>query len=135
MERRLHPLQLQRHARRLLYASLSHCSNTDLRAASTLHDCLSNLDNAAEEICGSLKQMRQRGATRASGEAFRFQMSNVQTWMSVALTNEETCTKGVQGVGGGMAVYARAAEAKNYTSIALALAKRRPRTYNLLIFY
>ncbi|CAI0445638.1 unnamed protein product [Linum tenue] len=79
--------------------------------------------------------MRQRGATRASGEAFRFQMSNVQTWMSVALTNEETCRKDVQGVGGGMAVYARAAEAKKYTSIALALAKRRPTTYNLLIFY
>lgn len=29
---------------------------------------------------------------------FRFQMSNVQTWMSAALTDQETCTDGFEGV-------------------------------------
>ncbi|CAL1384960.1 unnamed protein product [Linum trigynum] len=79
----------------ICYTSLSRYSSTDLRAASALHDCLSNLDDAAEEICGSMKQMWQLGAMGASGETFHFQMSNVQTWMSVALTN------GFRGVGGG----------------------------------
>ncbi|CAI0385111.1 unnamed protein product, partial [Linum tenue] len=112
-------------------------SSTDLRATSALHDCLSNLDDAAEEICGSLKQMRKLGATGESRETFRFQMSNVQTWMSVALTNEETCTNGFRSGASGeaKAVYARAAEAKKYTSNAFALAKRRSRTCNLLFFY
>ncbi|CAI0410771.1 unnamed protein product [Linum tenue] len=97
---------------------------SDRRAAAALHDCRSNLGDAAEEIRGSLKQMRQLGAAGATEEAFRFQMSNVQTWMSAALTDEETCTDGFQDVADGevkAAVYARAAEAKKYTSNALAL--------------
>ncbi|CAI0410770.1 unnamed protein product [Linum tenue] len=90
---------------------------SDRRAAAALHDCRSNLGDAAE-------QMRQLGAAGATEEAFRFQMSNVQTWMSAALTDEETCTDGFQDVADGevkAAVYARAAEAKKYTSNALAL--------------
>ena len=55
---------------------------TDHRAASALQDCFTNFDDAVDEIRGSLKQMRQLGATGAGGVSFRFQMSNVQTWMS-----------------------------------------------------
>ncbi|KAH9314044.1 hypothetical protein KI387_022671, partial [Taxus chinensis] len=32
---------------------------------------------------------------------FTFQMSNVQTWMSAALTNEDSCLNGFQGVRNG----------------------------------
>ncbi|KAK8698527.1 hypothetical protein V6N13_114639 [Hibiscus sabdariffa] len=35
---------------------------------------------------------------RLRGKTFKFQMSNVQTWVSVALTNEETCLDGFEGV-------------------------------------
>ena len=41
---------------------------------------------------GELKHLR--------GETFEFQMSNAQTWMSAALTNEDTCVDGFEGVDG-----------------------------------
>ncbi|TYG41517.1 hypothetical protein ES288_D12G181500v1 [Gossypium darwinii] len=57
-------------------------------------------------------------------ESFRFQMGNVQTWMSAALTDEETCTDGFEDVREGplkTEVYERAVEVKKLTSNALAL--------------
>ncbi|CAN1238760.1 21 kDa protein [Linum grandiflorum] len=51
-------------------------------------------------------------------------MSNVQTWMSAALTDEETCTDGLEEVGEGEvkeAIGKRAEVAKKFTSNALAL--------------
>jgi len=70
---------------------------------------------------GSLKQMRQLGS---GGESLLFQMSNVQTWMSAALTNEETCTDGFEDVADGDVktdVSARVVKVKEVTSNALAL--------------
>ncbi|KAJ6431688.1 PLANT INVERTASE/PECTIN METHYLESTERASE INHIBITOR SUPERFAMILY PROTEIN [Salix viminalis] len=96
----------------------------DNRAASALHDCFSNLGDAVDEIHGSLKQMRQVGAAGPSTESFLFQMSNVQTWMSAALTDEETCTDGFEDVADGAVktgVCDRAADVKKLTSNALAL--------------
>lgn len=92
------------------------------RAASALHDCFSVFRDAVGLIRGSVDQMRRRSA--AGGEELRFQMSNVQTWMSAALTNEETCTDGFEGVSDGplkAGVCDRAAEVKEVTSNALAL--------------
>ncbi|XVF85409.1 hypothetical protein PTKIN_Ptkin17bG0115800 [Pterospermum kingtungense] len=92
------------------------------RASSALHDCFSNMDDAVEEIRGSLKQMRL--VVAPGSESFRFQMGNVQTWMSAALTDEETCTDGFEDVAEGplkTAVIDRAERVKKLTSNALAL--------------
>ncbi|KAL4302451.1 hypothetical protein GQ457_10G017340 [Hibiscus cannabinus] len=35
---------------------------------------------------------------RLRGKTFKFQMSNIQTWVSVALTNKDTCLNGFEGV-------------------------------------
>ncbi|KAI3720136.1 hypothetical protein L6452_21046 [Arctium lappa] len=93
------------------------------RLAAALHDCFSVFGDAVDEIRGSLRQMRRLGG---SGESLRFQVSNVQTWMSAALTNEETCTDGFEDVpdddGGVKAeVCDRAVKVKEVTSNALAL--------------
>lgn len=51
-------------------------------------------------------------------------MSNVQTWMSAALTDEETCTDGFEDVPNGPVksdVSAKATGVKQVTSNALAL--------------
>lgn len=59
-----------------------------------------------------------------AGERFRFQMSNVQTWMSAALTEEETCTDGFEDVPEGTVktdVCDRVSYVKKFTSNALAL--------------
>ncbi|GLU02679.1 hypothetical protein SLE2022_199200 [Rubroshorea leprosula] len=95
---------------------------SDPRATSALHDCFSNFGDAVDEIRGSLKQMRQ--AVSRGSESFRFQMSNVQTWMSAALTDEETCTDGFEDVADSQMksdVCDRSEEVKKATSNALAL--------------
>lgn len=96
----------------------------DSRAVSALRDCFSNLGDAVDEIRGSLKQMRQIGAAGNGAGSFLFQMSNVQTWMSAALTDEETCTDGFQDVADCSVktdVCDRVTAVKKFTSNALAL--------------
>ncbi|KAJ4823525.1 hypothetical protein Tsubulata_034046 [Turnera subulata] len=105
----------------------------DRRAAAAVHDCFSNFADAVDEITGSLKQMRRLGgggssssaaAVPMTAESFQFGMSNVQTWMSAALTDEETCTDGFEDVEDGPVkaeVCNRAAVVKKFTSNALAL--------------
>ncbi|KAL8227608.1 hypothetical protein R6Q57_015192 [Mikania cordata] len=91
------------------------------RVAAAVHDCYSVFGDAVDDIRGSLRQMRQ---LNGSGEDLRFQLSNVQTWMSAALTNEETCTDGFEEVpDGGLKadVCGRAVKVKEVTSNALAL--------------
>ncbi|XP_031271702.1 pectinesterase inhibitor 7-like [Pistacia vera] len=98
--------------------------SSDPRVCSALHDCHSNFGDAVEEIQGSLKQMRHLGAAGSSKETLRFLMSNVQTWMSAALTDQETCTDGFDDVADGPVkadVVDRAAYVKKLTSNALAL--------------
>ncbi|XP_022146319.1 21 kDa protein-like [Momordica charantia] len=105
-------------------SNLSHAGDygADRRAASALHDCFENFDDAVDEIRGSLKQMRQINDVDAP--SFRFQMSNVQTWMSAALTDQETCTDGFGDVADGPMkadVCNKAEKVKKHTSNALAL--------------
>lgn len=105
-------------------SNLSHVGDygADRRTASALHDCFTNFDDAVDEIRGSLKQMRQINDVDAP--SFRFQMSNVQTWMSAALTDQETCTDGFDDVADGPMkadVCAKAEKVKKHTSNALAL--------------
>ncbi|KAK4800231.1 hypothetical protein SAY86_025596 [Trapa natans] len=59
--------------------------------AAVLHDCASNFERAEEQIGDSFKQMN---GSNPSG----LQMSNVQTWMSAALTDQGTCTDGLEEV-------------------------------------
>ncbi|KAI3796135.1 hypothetical protein L1987_38799 [Smallanthus sonchifolius] len=91
------------------------------RVAAAIHDCYSLFGDAVDDIQGSLRQMRRLNGT---GEDLRFQLSNVQTWMSAALTNEETCTDGFEGVADGGVksdVCGRVGKVKEVTSNALAL--------------
>ncbi|KAK9051076.1 hypothetical protein SSX86_027702 [Deinandra increscens subsp. villosa] len=93
------------------------------RLAAAVHDCHSLLADAVYGVRESLGQM---GTLNGTGEALRFQISNVQTWMSAALTNLETCTDGFEDVaadGGGVKddVCGRAVKVKEVTSNALAL--------------
>ncbi|GAV58493.1 PMEI domain-containing protein, partial [Cephalotus follicularis] len=95
----------------------------DPRAAAALHDCFSNLGDSVDEMRGSLKQMRLLGESSSSG-SFRFLVSNVQTWMSAALTDEDTCTDGFEDVADGAMkedVCDRVANVRKFTSNALAL--------------
>ncbi|KAK1413707.1 hypothetical protein QVD17_35485 [Tagetes erecta] len=95
--------------------------DTSPRVAAAVHDCFSVFEDAVDQIRGSVRQMRRLGGSR---EALRFQLSNVQTWMSAALTNEETCTDGFEDLTDDevkMDVCGRAVKVKEVTSNALAL--------------
>ncbi|PHU05049.1 hypothetical protein BC332_25871 [Capsicum chinense] len=91
------------------------------RAVAALHDCFSVFGDAVDQIRDSLSQMRRLGG---SSESLRFQMSNVQTWMSAALSNEDTCTDGFEDVSDDeplkSEVCDRAGKVKEVTSNALA---------------
>ncbi|KAK9074550.1 hypothetical protein SSX86_007148 [Deinandra increscens subsp. villosa] len=95
------------------------------RVAAAVHDCCTVFGDAVDEIRGALRQMRRLGG---SGERVRFQLSNVQTWMSAALTDEDTCTDGFDDVAGeGVEVkdvLERVVKVKEVTSNALALVNR-----------
>ncbi|CAA7022413.1 unnamed protein product [Microthlaspi erraticum] len=61
--------------------------------AAVLKDCFESLKDAVNEMRDSMKQMKDVDST-GSVQSFRFQMSNVKTWLSAALTYEYTCTDG-----------------------------------------
>ncbi|XP_073287734.1 21 kDa protein [Primulina huaijiensis] len=93
----------------------------DPRSGAALHDCFSVFGDAVDQMRGSLDQMRR---LKGEGEELAFEMSNVQTWMSAALTNEETCTDGFEDVADGPMktdVCDRVVKVKKVTSNALAL--------------
>ncbi|XP_004297461.1 PREDICTED: 21 kDa protein [Fragaria vesca subsp. vesca] len=77
----------------ILLTSLS--AQADPKVAGALRDCFSNFGDAFEEIRESLDQMKTLGSGTGS---VRFQLSNVQTWISAALTDAETCTDGFEDV-------------------------------------
>ncbi|KAL4199785.1 hypothetical protein AMTRI_Chr03g146580 [Amborella trichopoda] len=88
------------------------------REAGAIRDCVENMGDSVDEIKRSLGEMG-----RVGGGTFQWRMSNVQTWVSAALTNENTCVDGFQGVDGSTksAVKARIQNVAQVTSNALAL--------------
>ncbi|XP_068660585.1 pectinesterase inhibitor 3-like [Aristolochia californica] len=64
------------------------------REKAALKDCVEQLTDSVDELRESLDELKSlRPGT------FRWQMSNVETWVSAALTNEDTCVDGFQDVG------------------------------------
>ncbi|XVF88942.1 hypothetical protein PTKIN_Ptkin19aG0091700 [Pterospermum kingtungense] len=65
------------------------------RERAALSDCVDQIAESVDELSqtlGELKHLR--------GETFEFQMSNAQTWVSAALTYEDTCLDGFEGAVG-----------------------------------
>ncbi|XP_020575661.1 pectinesterase inhibitor 9-like [Phalaenopsis equestris] len=99
------------------------------RIASALHDCVDLLLTAADLTEQSAAEIQKLGpAAQAGGPSFAWEVSNAQTWMSAALTNEDTCIDGIDEVVGGggataevAAFRAKVARVEQYTSNALAL--------------
>ncbi|XP_068663910.1 pectinesterase inhibitor 3-like [Aristolochia californica] len=79
------------------------------REKAALNDCVGQLTDSVEELRQSLKELKSlRPGT------FRWQMSNVKTWVSAALTNEDTCVDGFQDVDGNVKTAVR----KNIQTVA-----------------
>ncbi|XP_008775434.2 21 kDa protein-like [Phoenix dactylifera] len=92
------------------------------RVAAALADCTEVLGDAADQARRTAAELK--GLEAAKGPEVAWRVSNAQTWMSAALTNEDTCTDGFDGVGScpvKAEVGRQVLRVKQFTSNALAL--------------
>ncbi|KAL1547857.1 pectinesterase inhibitor 3-like [Salvia divinorum] len=67
------------------------------RERGALSDCVEQMADTVDELRKTMSALRQ---LRRGGAEFRWQMSNAETWVSAALTNEETCLDGFKEIDG-----------------------------------
>uniref|UniRef100_A0A0E0IQ84 pectinesterase n=1 Tax=Oryza nivara TaxID=4536 RepID=A0A0E0IQ84_ORYNI len=107
------------------------------RVDAALKDCKSTISDAGDLARQSSAELGQLDAGAAaagvSSRQARWHVSNVQTWLSAAITDEGTCTDGFEEAGeaaagspAGKEVAAGVARVKQHTSIALALVNGIP---------
>ncbi|KDP33962.1 hypothetical protein JCGZ_07533 [Jatropha curcas] len=58
-----------------------------------LSDCVEQISDTVDELSSTLSELKH-----LRGETFQWQMSNAETWVSAALTNENTCLDGFEEV-------------------------------------
>ncbi|KAL8210831.1 hypothetical protein R6Q57_005268 [Mikania cordata] len=76
------------------------------RERAAIGDCLEVVSDSLDRVSKSIQELKH--CNRVKGQEFIWHMSNVQTWVSSALTDENTCTDGFGG---------RAMEGKIKTSV------------------
>ncbi|EEF51534.1 21 kDa protein [Ricinus communis] len=93
------------------------------REMAALKDCLEEIDDTADRLSKSYNELKNLGHYK--GKDFQWHMSNVETWVSAALTDENTCTDGFAGkaLNGKMksSIKARIVKVAQVTSNALSL--------------
>ncbi|GAB4841124.1 hypothetical protein Ancab_021867 [Ancistrocladus abbreviatus] len=89
------------------------------RNRGALSDCCEVIQDALDNVHRSLKVLRMLNARE-----FEYQMSDLLTWLSAALTDEDTCLDGFDGHRGKLVgmIQSRVQHASYITSNALALA-------------
>ncbi|CAN6162744.1 unnamed protein product [Urochloa humidicola] len=98
-------------------------------AAGPVRDCLENLADSVGHLRDAAQEMGGAGmGGRAGSPAFKWHLSNVQTWCSAALTDENTCLDGLSGRGVDAktraAIRGKVVEVAQVTSNALALVNK-----------
>ncbi|XP_073015596.1 pectinesterase inhibitor 3-like [Primulina eburnea] len=74
---------------------LSQLTVRGRRARGALNDCVEQMGDAMDELRNTLSDLQHLHR----GGDFRWQMSNAETWVSAALTNEDTCLDGFKEIG------------------------------------
>ncbi|KAI4320066.1 hypothetical protein MLD38_033585 [Melastoma candidum] len=69
--------------------NLSKMSDLTKRESGAVNDCMEMISDSADELRQSLVAMRD-----LQGPEFKAQMNNIQTWVSAALTDDDTCMDG-----------------------------------------
>ncbi|KAL5551096.1 hypothetical protein UlMin_001272 [Ulmus minor] len=65
------------------------------REYQAVKDCIENMGDSVDLISESIREIGHMG--RPAGPDFVWHMNNVQTWVSAALTDEDTCLDGFSG--------------------------------------
>ncbi|XP_010422204.1 PREDICTED: 21 kDa protein [Camelina sativa] len=91
-------------------------------------DCVENLGDGLGMLVQSMRELKQVGRSGRGRDEFLWRLSNVQTWVSAALTDETTCLDGFDGevMDGAVksAIRRRVVHVVRVTSNALALVNR-----------
>ncbi|KAK9147987.1 hypothetical protein Scep_006744 [Stephania cephalantha] len=81
-------------------SSISHMlrSNPPMRPreSQALKDCVETMGDSVDRLAKSINELSRLGG-RVGGQSFLWHMSNVQTWVSAALTDDSTCVDGFAG--------------------------------------
>ncbi|XP_010259038.1 PREDICTED: 21 kDa protein-like [Nelumbo nucifera] len=75
-----------------MMTELSRSHGMKPREAAAMQDCVETVGDSVDELQRSMAEMGHLG-----GPNLAFQISNIQTWVSAALTNEDTCMDGFAG--------------------------------------
>ncbi|KAK4839490.1 hypothetical protein QYF36_022338 [Acer negundo] len=74
---------------------LGKFKNLKSRERKAIKDCLDEVSDTVDRLSKSVKELKQSGQSK--GPDFEWHMSNVETWVSAALTDENTCSDGFAG--------------------------------------
>ncbi|KAF8042860.1 hypothetical protein BT93_A1247 [Corymbia citriodora subsp. variegata] len=88
---------LQRFSKALYLSSTIGHLEMEPRVRSAFDDCLELLDDSVDALQRSLYYVAPGGVKSSSGSA-----QDVVTWLSAAMTNQDTCTEGFADVSGGV---------------------------------
>ncbi|XP_008234382.1 PREDICTED: 21 kDa protein [Prunus mume] len=65
------------------------------REYGALKDCLEEMGDTVDRLSKSVQELKNMG--KSKGQDFVWHMSNVETWVSAALTDDNTCLDGFSG--------------------------------------
>ncbi|CAL9113620.1 unnamed protein product [Musa acuminata var. zebrina] len=100
-------------------------AGTRSREAGAVKDCVETMQDSVDQLRQSVAEMGRLG--RARSPRFAWHLSNVQTWVSAALTDADTCLDSLSQNAGPViraAIRKRVVEVAQVTSVALALVNR-----------
>ncbi|KAB1217060.1 21 kDa protein [Morella rubra] len=107
-------------------AKMTKVRGIKAREYQAVKDCIENMGDSVDRLSQSVRELGHM--SRAAGQDFTWHMSNVQTWVSAALTDENTCLDGFAGrnMAGNVKaeIQRRVTHVTQVTSNALALVNR-----------
>lgn len=65
------------------------------REKAAIKDCLEEINDTIDRLSKSVDELKKMGQSK--GQDYQWHRSNVQTWISAALTDETTCVDGFGG--------------------------------------
>ncbi|GAY41374.1 hypothetical protein CUMW_058950 [Citrus unshiu] len=99
------------------------------REQQPIDDCLQLMGDSIDRLSKSVQELR--GISGANDRDFLWHISNVQTWVSAALTDDDTCLDGLAALDGEVkdSIRTRVSNVAEVTSNALALVNQLAKTH------
>ncbi|GFP97957.1 21 kDa protein [Phtheirospermum japonicum] len=80
---------------KIFVAKLAKLRGLRPKESAAIKDCLEEVSESVDRLSKSVSELKKSG--RAGSPEFTWHMSNLQTWVSGALTDEGTCSDGFSG--------------------------------------